>query len=306
MGAISTSVSGFKDGYADVNGVRLHYVSTGQGRLILFLHGFPEFWYQWARQLVEFGRDSHAVAPDMRGYNLSSKPQDVGQYRLKTLVEDVRALTEHLGQKSFVLVGHDWGGLIAWSFAAYYPERVEKLIVLNAPHPAVLERELRENPAQQMASSYFDWYDVPLTPEHELSKDTFALLNRIVLDDAIKQGHRSVEDRGKYLEAWSRKGVLTAAINYYRANLGAAGKQDGFWSVERVMPELTSLMITAPTLLLWGLQDPYLLAGNLNGLREFVPRLTVKLFPDTGHWIVHAKTQEVNAEIRRFLEEENC
>jgi epoxide hydrolase 4 len=305
MDAISPNMSGFTDGYADVNDVRLHYVSSGHGRLILFLHGFPEFWYQWAHQLAEFGRDWHAVAPDMRGYNLSSKPQDVGQYRLKTLLEDMRALTEHLGHCSFVLVGHDWGGLIAWCFAAYYPDRVEKLVVLNAPHPAVLERELRENPAQQMASSYFDWYDDPLTPERELSKDNFALLSQVVLDDAIKQGHRSVQDRGKYLEAWAQAGALTAAINYYRANLGAARKQDGFWSVERVMPELKSVKITTPTLLLWGLQDPYLLAGNLSGLRRFVPRLTVKLFPDTGHWIVHAKTQQVNAEIRKFLEQEN-
>jgi len=242
----------------------------------------------------------------MRGYNLSSKPQEGGQYRLKTLVEDVRALTEHLGHESFVLVGHDWGGLIAWSFATYYPERVEKLVVLNAPHPAVLQRELRENPAQQMASSYFDWYDDPLIPERELSKDNFALLNRIVLDEAIKLGQRSAEDRGIYLAAWSQPGALTAAINYYRANLGAAGKQGGLWSVERVMPELTSLMITAPTLLFWGLQDPYLLAGNVSGLQEFVPRLTVKLFPDTGHWLVHAKTEEVNAGIRKFLKDENC
>src|SRR5712691_9524986 len=136
MDATPTSKPIVTDSYADVNGVRLHCVSSGRGKLILFLHGFPEFWYAWKDQLAEFGRDHQAVAFDMRGYNLSSKPEDVREYRLQKLVEDVRALAEHLGHEKFVLVGHDWGGLIAWVFGAHYPECVEKLIILNAPHPA--------------------------------------------------------------------------------------------------------------------------------------------------------------------------
>jgi pimeloyl-ACP methyl ester carboxylesterase len=140
--------------YADLNGIRLHYVTAGEGKLIMFAHGFPEFWYEWKNQLAEFGRDYRAVAPDMRGYNLSSKPADVDQYRVGYLVEDLRALAEHLGHKKFVLVGHDWGGAVAWAFAIFHPDYLEKLIIINAPHPGVFERELRENPAQQRASQY--------------------------------------------------------------------------------------------------------------------------------------------------------
>ena len=110
--------------YADVNGVRLHYATAGRGKLILFLHGFPEFWYAWKDQLSEFARDDQAVAPDLRGYNLSSKPPKVEQYTVTHLVEDVRALAAHLGYSRFILVGHDWGGVVAWATALYHPEAV--------------------------------------------------------------------------------------------------------------------------------------------------------------------------------------
>src|SRR6516165_1464331 len=138
-----TAPASFRDEYASVNGVRLHYVSAGKGPLILFLHGFPEFWYEWKDQLAEFGKDHLAVAPDMRGYNLSDKPRDLAQYRISVLVEDIRALGEHFAPgKKFVLVGHDWGGAVAWSFAIAHPEMVEKLIIVNAPHPGIFARLL--------------------------------------------------------------------------------------------------------------------------------------------------------------------
>src|SRR5271166_2812118 len=127
--------------FAGVNGVRLHYVTAGTGKLLLFLHGFPEFWYEWKRQLEEFSRDFRVVAPDMRGYNLSSKPAGVDQYKLDFLLEDVRALVQHLGCDKCILAGHDWGGFVAWTFAGLFPDRVEKLIIINAPHPAIFLRE---------------------------------------------------------------------------------------------------------------------------------------------------------------------
>ena len=123
--------------YADVNGVSLHYATEGSGPLILFVHGFPEFWYAWKNQLAEFGRDHHAVAPDMRGYNLSSKPPAVEQYAVPHLVEDLSQLARHLGHERFTLVAHDWGGVAAWAFAMVHPDRLERLIVVNAPHPVV-------------------------------------------------------------------------------------------------------------------------------------------------------------------------
>src|SRR2546422_4439144 len=143
-----------KHEYADVNGVRLHYVTAGKGKLIMFVHGFPEFWYEWKNQLAEFGRDYQALAPDMRGYNLSSKPADVDQYQVKHMVEDLRALAEKLDHQKFILVAHDWGGAIAWAVAIAHPGYLGKLVIINAPHPGVFQRELRDNPAQQKASGY--------------------------------------------------------------------------------------------------------------------------------------------------------
>src|SRR6267154_6440278 len=144
-----------KDGYLKVNGVRLHYVAQGKGPLILFLHGFPELWYEWKNQLAEFGRDHLAVAPDMRGYNLSDKPGELDAYRMATLVEDIRALADRFShKKKFVLVGHDWGGVVAWAFASAHPDYLQKLVIVNAPHPGVFARLLASDPAQQKASQY--------------------------------------------------------------------------------------------------------------------------------------------------------
>lgn len=289
-----------EDHYADVNGVRIHYKSAGKGKPILFLHGFPEFWYEWKNQLVEFGRDYRAVAPDMRGYNLSSKPAEVDQYKLKTLVEDIRALAEGLGEKRFVLVGHDWGGVVAWAFAAYYPEYLEKLVIINAPHVAVFERELKENPAQQFASQYMLLFNTPKA-EQELSKDNFASLVRGVLAEGLKQGYFTEEDRKAYIEEWSQPGTLTGGLNYYRAaHIRPATEDDGS-STKDAAPDLPSWEIKVPTLVIWGMSDPYLLTGNLSGLQKFVPNLTVKLLPDVGHWVNHAKPKEVNSLIREFL-----
>ncbi|MCX6007801.1 MAG: alpha/beta fold hydrolase, partial [Chloroflexi bacterium] len=140
--------------FAEVNGVKLHYAFDGKGKLMIFLHGFPEYWDMWKAQLNEFGKDHLAVAPDMRGYNLSSAPQDPKQYKQKILAEDIRQLAEHFGQKKFTLVAHDWGGGVAWTFAILFPQYLEKLIIINSPHPATFERELRNNPEQRKASSY--------------------------------------------------------------------------------------------------------------------------------------------------------
>jgi len=288
--------------YAVVNGIRLHYASSGQGKLILFLHGFPTFWYDWKDQLLDLGRDYHAVAPDLRGYNLSDKPADVEAYHFKYLIAEVRALAEHLGHEKFILVGHDFGGLIAWIFAACHPDLVEKLVIMNAPNPAVFERELRENPAQQLACHYMTLFNKPADAERELSKNNFAWLMRVVVEQGIAQGYRTEDDRKQYLAAWSQPGSLTAGLNYYRANrLSPAPGNGRAWSLKDQMPEMDSLVVNVPTLLLWGLKDKGLLAGNLSGLSRFVPDMRIELFNDVGHWIVQAKSKEVNGHIRDFL-----
>lgn len=290
--------------YADVNGVRLHYAAAGHGEPILFLHGFPEFWYAWRDLLLEFGRDRRAVAPDLRGYNLSSKPAEVEAYAVSHLVEDVRALAGHLGHERFVLVGHDWGGVVAWAFAMAHPERLDGLVVINAPHPAVFQRELSENPAQQEASRYMLLFASP-EAEEALAADDHAMLVEAVLAEGLEEGYFAAEDRDAYLEAWSRPGALTGGLNYYRASgigppeAGAGGQPEGGSGAPAGLPDLE---VTVPTLVIWGERDPYLLTGNLEGLNRHVADLTVRRVPDAGHWIVHQRPELVIDAIREFLE----
>lgn len=287
--------------YADVNGVRLHYVRAGAGKLILFAHGFPEFWYQWRRQCIEFERDHLVLAPDLRGYNLSSKPASLEQYSVPVLVEDLLALARYHGQEKFILVGHDWGGVVAWAFALLHPEALEKLVILNAPHPAIFERELRENPAQQRASQYALMFRNAMA-ERVLSAGHYALLVQTVLSDGLKQGYLDADDQHAYLEAWSQPGALTGGLNYYRAVPMKAGGHGG-----EPHPDFTSylprLRVEIPTLVIWGEQDIYLLTGNLEGLESYVPRLTLKRVHDASHWIIHEKPELVNRYLREFLEE---
>ena len=284
--------------YADVNNIRLHYVTVGKGKLIMFLHGFPEFWYEWKNQLVEFGRDYQAVAPDMRGYNLSSKPVEVEQYRMKYLINDIRALTEHLGYKKFILVAHDWGGGVAWPFAIRHPEYLEKLIIINAVHPVTFMRELRDNLEQQKASQYILVYRT-LKAEDILSRNNYAILVSNLLSDGIRGEYFTEEDKKAYLEAWSQPGALTGGLNYYRAaHLGSfTGESDDTLSAD---PSLFT--VEAPTLVIWGEKDKWLLTANLEGLEKYVPNLTIKRIPDGSHWVIHEKPALVNSYIREFIE----
>lgn len=286
--------------YADVNGVRLHYVTAGQGKLVMFLHGFPEFWYEWKDQLAEFGRDHQAVAPDMRGYNLSSKPADVDAYAVKHLVEDVRTLAEHLGHGRLILVGHDWGGAVAWAFAIRHPEWLEKLVIINAPHPAVFARELRENPAQQKASEYMLVFRSEKA-EQILSADGFAVLVQIVLGEGLANGSFTEDDRKAYLQAWSQPGALMGGLNYYRAARVGPPSRDGAPASGTLGVGGRSTTVSVPTLVIWGERDKALLTGNLDGLDQFVPNLTIRRIPDGTHWVIHEQPALVNRYIREFI-----
>jgi pimeloyl-ACP methyl ester carboxylesterase len=288
----------FQHKYADVNNIRLHYVTVGKGKLIMFLHGFPEFWYEWKNQLAEFGRDYQAVAPDMRGYNLSSKPPDVEQYRMKYLIEDIRALAEHLGYKKFILVAHDWGAGVAWPFAIRHPDYLEKLIIINGTHPVTFTRELRDNPEQRKASQYILVYRTP-GAEEILSRNNYALPASNLLEEGLKQGYFTEEDRKAYIEAWSQTGALTGGLNYYRAaHLGPfTGEGDDILSADASL-----FTVKIPTLVIWGEQDKWLLTGNLESLEKYVPNLTIRRIPDGSHWVIHEKPALVNSYIREFIE----
>ncbi len=286
--------------YAELNGIRLHYVTVGKGKLIMFVHGFPEFWYEWKNQLAEFGRDYQAVALDMRGYNLSSKPADVEQYQMSLLVEDLRTLAAHVGHRKFILVGHDWGGAVAWVFAAYHPECLERLIIINAPHPGVFQRELRDNPAQQKASQYMLMFRSPQA-EQILSANNYAALTDAVLKEGLKRGYFTEEDRKAYMEAWSQPGALTGGLNYYRAARVGPPSGEGTPSTFNLATDLSSLTVKIPTLVIWGEKDTALLTGNLEGLEKFVSDLAVRRVPDGSHWVIHEKPTLINAWIREFI-----
>ena len=287
-------------GYAALpNGMRLHYASTGSGPLMLFVHGFPEFWYEWKDQLAEFGKDHRAVALDMRGYNLSSKPAEVSAYKPKHLVEDLRLLIEHLGAARCVMVAHDWGGAAAWNFAAAHPELLDKLVIVNAPHPVTFARELRDNPAQQAASAYMNLFRSEKA-ERVLSEHDHARLVRMTLDAwAANGGTATDEDRRAYLEAWAQSGALTGSLNYYRASPLHPPEAGG----GKAPPQLDAAMfrVRVPTLVIWGERDEALLTGNLDGLETMVEQLQVVRIAEGSHWVVHEQPAKVNALIRAFV-----
>ena len=291
----------FKSQYAVVNDIRLHYISVGRGKLIMFIHGFPEFWAEWKNQLVEFGKDYQAVAPDMRGYNLSSKPEAVEAYHVKHLINDLRALAQHLGHQKIILVAHDWGGAVAWSAAMRYPQWVEKLIIINSPHPAVFARELLNNPAQQAASQYMLLFRSPKA-ERVLSENNYARLMDMVTQFGSKWV-MTAEIRQQYIAAWSQPGALTGGLNYYRVSpLYPPTSPEDFQKIESILglPH-EMLAVKVPTLVIWGEQDRALLTGNLAGLEEYVADLTVERIPDGSHWISHEQPERVNELIRGYL-----
>jgi pimeloyl-ACP methyl ester carboxylesterase len=291
----------FQSQYAEVNDIRLHYVSAGVGKLIMFVHGFPEFWLEWEKQLAEFGKDYQAVAPDMRGYNLSSKPPEVQKYHVKDLIEDLRALAEHLGHEKLIMVGHDWGGAVAWSAALRHPQLLEKLIIINSPHPAVFARELLNNPDQQKASQYMLMLR-SAEAERILSENNFARLTDVLVQFG-SQWEMSEKHRLKYIEAWSQPGALTGSLNYYRASPlyppTSQNDQEQIKSILNLPKEM--LTVKVPTLVIWGEQDRALLTGNLDGLEEYIEDLTVKRIPDGSHWVIHEQSELVNSLIRDFI-----
>ena len=293
-----TAAGAIEHGYAEVNGVRLHYARAGAGPLMLFLHGFPEFWRGWKKPLEHFGaRGRLAVAPDQRGYNLSDKPEGVEQYRTRLLIEDIRQLARSLGGERFVLVGHDWGGAVAWGFAIAHPELLSQLVMVNSPHPYIFWRELATNPAQQQASAYMLLLR-DAKAERVLSQDGYAKLWQFAFGWGTPPF--SEEDKAEYLAAWGQPGALTGGLNWYRASpLYPPSAADP--GASRLRLEAKDFLVKVPTLVIWGEADKALLPGCLEGLEECVPDLRVVRVPGASHWIVHERPELVCGEIERFV-----
>jgi pimeloyl-ACP methyl ester carboxylesterase len=294
-------------GYAEVNGIRLHYVAHGDvdAPLMLFVHGFPEFWYAWKSQLEEFGKDHRAVAFDLRGHNLSDKPAGVAAYRHKALLEDLRQLIEYLlarnDDKSCILVAHDWGGAIAWTFAAAFPQYLKKLVIINAPHTVPFAQALANDPVQQHASNYMLRLR-HAKAERALAADNYEGLLKMFCNTVDGRCALTDEEIPIYRAAWSQPGALTCALNLYRASpLYPPTPEDPGAAALKLDP--VALTVRVPTLVIWGEADLALGTTLLDGLEEVVPDLRIKRIPEGSHWVIHERPQQVNAAIREFLKE---
>ena len=265
-------------GYADSNGVKIHYVSLGQGPLIVMIHGFPDYWYTWRSQMDALSTDYQVVALDMRGYNLSDKPKGVENYDMRLLVGDVAAVIHHLGKNSAVIVGHDWGGAVAWQFAINLPDMTEKLIILNLPHFRGLMRELAHNPEQQKNSQYARTFQ----EEGAYKMLTAEALAEWVAEDA----------RAKYIEAF-RRSDFEAMLNYYRQN---------YPRKPYVEDKSPIVKVKAPVLMFHGLKDPYLLHPALNGTWEWIDNeLTLVTIPGASHFVHRDAAESVTRTMKMWL-----
>lgn len=282
-------MSELRHAYAEVNGIRMHYVTAGQGPLVVLLHGFPEFWYSWRKQIPALAEQFTVVAPDQRGYNETDKP--AWGYEVDVLMADVLGLIDALGHERAMLVGHDWGGAVAWATAIARPHRVERLAILNTPHPSVFLKHLRGNPAQMRRSWYMGFFLLPALPELAFRANDYALVERI-FRGTTPPGTFSDEEIAAYKDALSKPGALTAALNWYRA----AGRQG-----TRGLFAGTGMRCQVPTLLIWGEDDIALGAEMVDDIPEFVADLTVRRLPGVSHWVQHQAADEVNAALLEFL-----
>ena len=282
--------SGLRDGYAELGEVRLHYVEAGEGPLVVLIHGFPEFWFSWRFQIPALAAAGfHVVAPDMRGYNLSSRPRSVADYRSDRVAADVRDLIRERGADRALLVGHDWGGWIAWATAINHPEVVERLAVLNAPHPRRFLRGLRR-PRQLARSWYMLFFQLPWLPERLARANGWAPF-RFAFEHDARPGAFTEEQIEHYVEAWSQPGAPTAMINYYRAAFRQARRS-------RERPG----RVQAPTLVIWGERDRYLGAELADPDRADVPNLErVARLPDASHWVQHDEPELVGRLLIEFF-----
>ena len=283
--------SELREGYAEVgHNIRLHYYEAGDGPLIVLLHGFPEFWYGWREQISRLAAAGfRVVAPDLRGYNLSSKPSGIAAYDTGPLAADIRDLIRDRGTQPALVAGHDYGGTVAWALAMNHPEAVDRLAILNAAHPRKLSQGLR-NPAQLRKSWYFFYFQLPGIPERHVKANDWRFF-RDFLGDA-RPGSFTDEDYKRYVEAWSQPGATTAMINYYRSSVRK--------SPRRAAAELRP--VQAPTLVIWGQRDRYLGQELAEPDRKDVPHLDrVERLPNASHWVHHDEPERVNQLLTDFF-----
>ncbi|WP_199169871.1 alpha/beta fold hydrolase [Rhodopirellula bahusiensis] len=269
-------------GFVQSGAVKIHYVTAGEGPLVVMLHGFPDYWYTWREQIPAIAKDHQVVAIDLRGFNKSDQPEGVENYAMPKLVGDVEAVVKHFGKSQTTVIGHDWGGMIAWSFAMQHPEMTQRLVVLNLPHPACLTRELASNPEQQKASAYARRFQQP---------DAATDLTAMGLTFWVKD--RSSRER--YVEAMKRSSI-EGMLNYYKANYPSEPykQQTGF------------PMVKCPVLMIHGLKDTALLADGLNRTWEYLEKpLTLVTVPNADHFVQQDAPALVTRTIVRWLADQH-
>ncbi len=293
----ATVDSSIRHAYAQVGDVRLHYAETGNigDRLVLLLHGFPECWYSWRHQLQALGEHYHVVAPDMRGYNLSDKPNRIEDYKMEKLVDDVTGLIRHFGAREAAIVGHDWGAAVAWAVAQKFPAYVWKLAALQVPPPRVWAKNVSLR--QLLKSWYMFFFQLPKLPEWRISRRDYDGLEKMFRRTS-RPGTFSVQDISILKAAMREPGALTASINYYRANV--------FSLLKRPSPasgESGDGRIRVPTLFIYGERDFAILPQTVRGVGDVVDAPYRELrIAESNHWVQQEFPVETNEALLSFLE----
>lgn len=275
--------------YYNVNGIQLHTVEQRDKKstVILFLHGFPESSYGWKAQLPFFAAQGfRAIAVDQRGYSLSSKPATVKSYHITNLVEDIKCLVDKLTKEKIILVGHDWGGGVAWLFAQLHPEKLQKLVILNMPHPYAIKKILFSRVSQMARSWYAGFFQIPVLPELLLRRFNYWLMKNS-MKRSSKKGTFTIADFEKYKEAWRQPKALTAMINWYRANKRSL--------------KVAQAAVTVPVLVIWGAKDDFLIQelAHVSMTKCIDGKLVI--LEDATHWLHHEQPEKVNKLILDFI-----
>lgn len=279
--------------FLESNGINLHIAVAGpeDGPLVVLLHGFPEFWFGWKNQIQPLAEKGYrVVAPDQRGYNLSDKPEGIDNYTVDHLRDDVIGIIEHFKKESAIVIGHDWGGAVAWHLAATHPEYVDKLIVLNIPHPKAMPRVLKKNPLQWMKSSYIAFFQLPNLPEKALGMGEFKAMRQSI-EQTSKKNTFSPHEMEQYKAAWSQSDALTAMLNWYRAIRRGSFRQ---------IPETK---IKVPVRIIWGLGDQFLSPMLAKESMSFCEEVNLAFVGEATHWIQHEQPDIVNRLIEQFINE---
>jgi pimeloyl-ACP methyl ester carboxylesterase len=281
----------WRERFVDADGVSLHVVEAGpaDGPLVVLLHGFPEFWYGWRHQIEPLAAAGYRVlVPDQRGYNTSDKPRRVADYRIERLARDVLALIDNAGRDVATVVGHDWGAAVAWWLGSHHPERLERLGILNVPHPFVMRRHLLTNPRQIRRSWYIFFFQVPFLAEAWLRRRNGRMAERILLATS-RAGAFGDEDIARYREAWARPQAMRSMVNWYRAAIRGAARPFG------------PTRVPIETLIIWGSRDAALGREMVAPSLELCDRGRAVFFENASHWVQHEEAESVTRLLKRFL-----